>query len=285
MKRFLAAAAGFALCTTAFGDDLLQCVDPYLVRALLLPSATTNEVKITSDVPAEFADLQPPASFEWLGSVQGSSRKLIGYKTALPHGAATDAALALVQRAGWETIDLVPVMRSTFVYPGGAATQSQLPICRDGQSGVVQVRDRVDARYVNVVLQLQDGGAACNRSSAARPTLFGAMQERMPALRLPEGATRAPGAASGMSGSSQRIQAHEEVTTPLGAREFASHLETQLGAQDWVRDASWQGRLGAGSTWLLNGASAESFVGTLEVIEVAPQRLAVRFSMAGRSAD
>jgi hypothetical protein len=84
MKKLIAFAVGGLWTVSVLGEDLYECLGPDLVRSIVAPTTTNNDIPITSDIPQELADVILPAGVEWIGVVAGEMRMTAAFKTELP---------------------------------------------------------------------------------------------------------------------------------------------------------------------------------------------------------
>src|SRR5690606_34936623 len=185
MRKLIATLTGLCFSAAAFGEDLLQCLDPHLVQSLIAPSATLNPTRITTDVPTELEGFVVPAGFDWIGSLEGDIRKTVALKTTLDAHAAAAAAVESLKAMGW-TEAATPSIGMTRVFVSSDVPSAGAQMCRGDASGALTVREVEGSRYVNFVWSNAEL-SACRPSLSARPAFLDELRAEGPTLRLPEG--------------------------------------------------------------------------------------------------
>lgn len=275
MRKLIAILTGLSFSMAAFGEDLLQCLDPHLVQSLIAPSATRPATRITTDVPAELEGFVVPAGFDWIGSLEGEVRKTIALKTTLAAADAADAAVEALKAVGWTQAPRTPSPGLVFVPAGGPSAGADM--CRGEASGSVIVRDVEGARYVNFVWSGAGALSACRPSLNARPAFMDELRAEMPTLRLPDGTVNASGGVSG-GGSNRDFRTTVRVRSDATPAEVVDQLGRQMSEQGWSIDSDWAGRHGAGATWSREGSGGR-VLGTFEIVELGDATMEMQFRL------
>jgi hypothetical protein len=285
-------AAFFTVATlfgvTALGQGLLDCVEPDVLRALLLQAQGERAPVITGAVPPELAALRMPREFTWIGSAERTvgradattniSQVTAAYRSSLAPDAARTATITALTASGWEVRPAMGMGTSVFTSSAAPVTQ---PACREGKPVNVTVNAMNGVTYVLFAVQRGNNNSICNQPVRPEMMMAGsAIARHMPRLDMP--ADPATGAAarmqslgsSGMGDSAINVRLEFSVKDSAGnlARQFA----TQMAQQGWASDANWTGATTAGSSWSkrADGAVIQS---TLMVTAVDEQQFIASF--------
>lgn len=266
-KKMTAAAVGVLLAASVSAQSPLQCVSPDVVNTFVLLSADGAEIVFGDEKPAELAGHETPPEFEWIGTRTTDRDTRAAFKTSLAADVALDAFLASLTRAGFET-------RVRGDDPGFRTSAPPLleVVCRDGQAGVVIVRDTAGARYVTMSFNAQAAPGNCAEILMTPRQRSRGGFAYIPALELPKNvvlSTRAGALPTGTgSGGGNVYRSNLEVEGVSSMAALVDGLDDQLRAQGWRFDARWSGELSAGSTWTLE-TDGIKLAGKLEVRSIA----------------
>ncbi len=270
MKKLIALAAGCLWTVTALGQDLYACLGPDLVRSIVAPTTTNNDISITAAVPQELANVTLPREVEWIGVIDGEMRMIAAFKTALPLTEAQTVLEEPLAAAGW-TVTPSPTMMtrgSTFVF-GESARVPGAQLCVNDRPGNLFVRDVDGARYINLTWTGASGEGSCRVSSRVnlRPFPNPATDQR-PTLRFPAGSSQPNGGFSA-SGSDSDYRVSTQFVSEDSPGEIIDVLGRQLMEQGWVPDSTWSGRRGAGGNWVRENDSGARVLASLEILSRA----------------
>lgn len=277
MRRVALFAMAALSGLSAFGQGLLDCVEPDVLRALLPQGQGQGMPVITGEVPQELAALKMPGAFSWIGSAErivgrvnattNASQVSAAWRSSLAPEAARVAAGAALTSSGWQ----VHPPRGISVFTSAASPFSQTA-CRDSKAVNFNASAMDGVTYVLVTLRRGDtsGDAICNQP-ASRPFSTGTgMEPHLPQLDLPvDPATGVAAllrrADSGGSSNSGTHLAQAEFTIRDSAGNIARHLARQMAEQGWISDADWSGASTAGSSWSKALGAGAVVQGTLSV--------------------
>jgi hypothetical protein len=272
MRRLGLFTTGVLFGVAAFGQDLLECVDPDVLRGLVF---TGNSPVISTAVPAEMSGVGVPSQFGWIGSAQRNLGQVMGsqttsvtaaYGTTLSVDAARDLAVKTLESEGWNIVP-APAMG------GGVFTSASFSVpwsaCR-GDEAVTVTANRLDGKTY-VLYGASRGGNSTACDTRFLPTFTTGLDEHMPSLELPSdpatgAAARVQSSGGGSSGGGRN--ARVEFGLDDSASNVASHFARQMAAQGWVGDASWSGTSTAGSSWSKTPDAETTILSTLQVTEV-----------------
>lgn len=266
-----------ALCgITAFGQGLLDCVEPDVLRALLPQGQGQAPPVITGEVPQELVALKMPGAFTWIGSAErivgrvnattNLSQVSAAWRSSLAPEAARAAAAAALTSSGWAVQP--PQGMRVFTSASIPVTQTA---CRDGRPVNLRASAMEGVTYVLVTLQRGSPGAnpACNQPLTAFSTGTG-LDPYLPLLEMPVDPTT--GAAATLRGGSYgggpaggTVHARAEFVTGDAAGNVARHFAQQMAEQGWSSDADWSGASSAGSSWSKRPEAGTLVQGTLMV--------------------
>lgn len=281
MRR--AAFFTMALCGTALGQGLLDCIEPDVLRALLLQSQGERPPVITAAVPAELSALRMPREFTWIGSAEritgrvdastNAAQVTAAWRSNLAPDAARAAASAALTASGWEVRPMPGAGLTVF---NSVVTPVSQPACRGGSPVNFAATAMEGVTYLTITLQRgNDGNALCNQ--LVRPGLAtgSELAEYMPRLAAPVDpdtgtVARMQGGGGGFSGLTQHARA--EFNLRDSAASVARHFARQMTEQGWSSDASWSGTSTAGSTWSKR-AGGGLILGALSVTAVDERRI------------
>lgn len=272
-----------ALCgITAFGQGLLDCVEPDVLRALLPQGQGQDPPAITGEVPRELVVLKMPGAFAWIGSAERIAGRVsatmnltlvsAAWRSSLEPEAARAAAAAALTSSGWD-VRPPPVM--------GVFTSASMPVmqtaCREGMPVNLNTSAMDGVTYVLVTFQRGSttGNAICDRPAAAFQTIAG-LQSQLPQLEMPvdperQTSARLQGTSMNVSGNMIHAQAEFVIRGPVG--NVARHFATQMADQGWTRDAQWSGASTAGSSWSKRPQAGSLMQGTLSVTRLDERQL------------
>lgn len=283
MRKLIVVLAGIFCGFTAFAQDLLECVNPDVLKGLVLRSSANEGVVFNTTSPAQMSGITTPPQFDWIGSVErtGGITASVGaaFRTDLTPEAAIEAAMADLTSSGWEA--------QPDRFGGGGAfasmpiTQSQTA-CRDEQPVTVSANELEGTTYVTYRFSTSSANTACSMPDPRNPMGgFGSnIYQDMPSLEFPpDPVTGEPVRSSGGGGGgSQSVRySTTQVTHNESLSGLAVFLSEQLSAQGWVADTSWTGTTTAGSSWSRQSESDESLQGMLQITSLANSRYDVTF--------
>ena len=265
----------------ALSDDLLSCVDPDVVTALL-SSGFQRGSEITDEMPREFAATRYPDTFDFIGSLTSEYHISAAFRTDLDPGNAESVMAELFGKQGWRPMPRRrDRMRSGF-QPTREASQRHLRLCHaDGNS--VSITAREEDRGTFVVLFRSDAArnADCNQEPSADGSIrWGFTNDLMPNLELPANSrSRGSGGGGIIQSSGDDADTHARVHTDLRPEELLEYFSGQLATQGWLVDSTWTGELSQGSTWSLNRDDLPRTVGNLQLVTHSEGDYTVKFSM------
>jgi hypothetical protein len=260
----------------AMGQSLLDCIEPDVLRTLLLPNQSERPLVVTAAVPTEIAVLKMPGGFAWIGSAEritgradattNISQVTAAWRSSLAPDAARTAAANALTASGWQ-------MQARFgvgfsVFNSTATLPASQPACRDGKPVNLNAMAMDGVTYVTITIQRgSNNESTCNspfRMGAASTT---GLEKFMPSLELPaDPATGArPRIQSGRGGFAGTLNAQVDFTMKDSPANVARHLARQMAAQGWSSDASWSGASTAGSSWSRRDDSGTLIHGSLLV--------------------
>jgi hypothetical protein len=256
MKKLTLAAVGASISLTAFGQDLLQCVNPDVLNSLIARGLPQLQLAVTAELPASLADYRAPAGFILVGTAVRGDAALttVAYRTSRDSEAAHAALVASFAADGWEIEDAAQnrPTRAVFELPGGPVTGT---VCRDGQRLSLRVVDVDGTRYATINRNEDAAARACNSVESQLGALRSIMPDRLAeaaplTLTFPPG-TRSASGFGGLiiSGSSlfADYQASTRIVSPNSSADLAERLGGQLREQGWRVDSSWNGRVSSGA--------------------------------------
>lgn len=285
----------FTMATLAsaavFGQGLLDCIEPDVLRALVLQGQSEQPPLITGALPAELSAVKLPREFSWIGSAERRMGMLdantnavqvtAAWRSSLTTEAAREAATNALIASGWE-------IRSLGTTRNGGFKASFIPVprmaCRDGNAVDVNAGAMDGATYLQLVVR-RGMNSLCNQPTQAFRINTGGLGEYLPRLDLPAAAGPAinlNGGASGGNGSSGAVRWASEAmdfVVPDSIDSLARHFATQIAAQGWSSDANWSGGSTAGSSWYRRIDGGTLVLGTLSLTVLGEQRFNAGFRL------
>jgi len=261
------------LCgAAAFGQGLLDCIEPDVLRALLLQSQGERPLVITAAVPRELAALKMPGQFIWIGSAERITGRLdantnissvaAAWRSALGSDAARAVATSALVASGWE-IRQPPTGLSVF--STAAAFPPQL--CRDGRSIYVNAGTMEGVTYLLLTIPRGNPDDNCSQPAPTIPVVSSTFVPYLPQLALPvdpsTGTTAQSGSSSANFGTS--VSARTEFTLSDSVANVGRHFAKQMAEQGWSSDAIWSGASTAGSSWSRPVEGGARILGMLSV--------------------
>ncbi len=286
MRKSIAMIA--ALCgAVAFGQTPLDCIDPDLLRALLLWQGDSFAT-VSTTVPPELSGFKAPAQFTWLGAsergmgVNSQTAVMVSaaYRTNLAPDAASTAAGSALVAGGWKPNEQSGLSMMVFARQGLSSRQ----YCQ-GSRQISISSNRIDSvTYVVFGLSRfpENSGfsTSCSQSSLRPPERGAELDPYMPTLDLPrDPASGKPARQLGGGGSGGEIrQSDTRFKIKDSTANVASHFARQLARQGWVADASWSGPTTVGNSWTRNAGADLSLRATLIVMATGDGEFSVSFS-------
>jgi hypothetical protein len=261
---------------TAFGQGLLDCIEPDVLRALLLQGQGERPPVITGAVPAELAALKMPGQFTWIGSAEritgrvdastNASQVSAAWRSTLAPAAARAAVASALTASGWEVQQRPGLGMNVFTSDSMPDTQTA---CRESRP--VNVASNVMDGVTYTLVTIQRGSntemtcTLLSRFSAAPNSGF---EPYLPQLAMPvdpaTGATVRLGSGSMSTGpGAPAVTVRAEFTVKDSAGNVARHFAKQMTEQGWSSDANWSGAATAGSSWSKRVADGSLIQGTL----------------------
>lgn len=259
----------------AFGQGLLDCIEPDVLRALVLQSQGERPPVFSADVPPEIAALKVPGVFTWIGSAEritgrvdattNASQVTAAWRSGLAPDAARAAAAAALAASGWEV--RAPMGMAVF---SSAASQVPQAACRDGKPVNFAASALDGTTYLMFTLQRgTNSNSICSQPARPSVTTGTGLDQHLPRLQLPvdpstgtEARMQSGGSGSGGGG----FNAHAEFVLRDSASNVARQFARQMAEQGWTSDATWSGASSAGSSWSKREGGAAVVQGTLSVI-------------------
>lgn len=287
MRKQAVATLGGLWCIAAWGQDLIDCIDPDVLAGLVFRSQNQSDTVIGAAIPDKMASINAPTAFEWIG---GSSRTvgiINGVPTKMVTGAfrtfaapeeALDLALSGLAEDGWEIVSESNGMVSVFVTQIMRAPQKTA--CLDNDPVNVTANAVNDVTYVTYNFSSSAQNMTC--AAGGRPS-FGtsfAVDEYLPSLEFPpDPGTGDPvyPSGSGSGGNMGERNFRTELRHGQSIGNLTRYLSRQLAEQGWQADASWIGQTTAGSSWSKQPEADMNLRATLQVLEVDDSFFNVNF--------
>ncbi|HUG72601.1 MAG TPA: hypothetical protein VMK82_04175 [Steroidobacteraceae bacterium] len=237
----------------------LDCIDPDVLRGLLLVGPHSETFRITPKPPQELATFAPPRQLVWLGATErgadGLTQASAVYQTQLAPEAARAAAVGALTAGGWKLQSdgrpYTNVFMSANSGPVGAT------YCREGSPVSLMANALDGVTYVVLSATRTDRAAgftnACEQPVQPMVRMTSPLDEYMPTLELPrDPATGQPvpilgGGGGGGGEAKRRASAGFKVKDSVDS--VARHFASQMAGQGWHADTNWSGTGTAGSTW------------------------------------
>lgn len=261
----------------ALGQSLLDCIEPDVLRTLLLPNQGERPLVVTAAVPPEIAMLKMPGGFAWIGSAEritgradattNISQVTAAWRSSLAPDAARTAAANALTASGWQ-MQARPGMGFS-VFNSTATLALSQPACREGKPVNLNANAMDGVTYVTIAIQRgNNNDTTCNSPFRMASASTTGLEKFMPRLELP--ADPATGArprmqSSGAGSSAGAHNARVEFTVKDSPANVARNFATQMAAQGWSNDASWSGASTAGSSWSRRDDSGTLIHGSLLV--------------------
>lgn len=265
----------------ALSDDLLSCVDPDVVTALLGFGYQPGS-KVTDEVPQEFSTLRFPSSYSLVGSLSSDHLVSIAYRAGLDSQDARTEIFELLRQSGWRPMRKQEGEMRTGFQPAPTASPDPLSLCHSSGDRVsVLVREDDRGSLVTVYRPVERRGRNCNEEAGpSRRIRWGFTDDLMPYLELPADSRRHGGGGGGViQGSGDDADADVRVTTDLQPVELLEHFAAQLATQGWLPGSSWASEESLGSTWSLEREGLPKTVGNLQLVTHSPGDYSLKFSM------
>lgn len=273
MKVTSLAVAGTLFSLTAFGQDLLQCVNPDILNGLIYRGRSEARLTITPGLPESMAGFEAPADFELIGTaVRGNTgTTTVAYATELASAAAHAAFFASLQADGWAVED-DPLGPPIFSLTDGPETGT---LCLNGERRMLSVLDANGTRYVRISINDQEQERACNEADRAlsmmQSGIMGMFMREMPSLEFPAGTRSASpdGRLNGGRGASgENFHTAVQVVSAETPQSLIDDLGAQMSELGWRVDSSWSGRVSTGARWTRTTDDATPFWTSIEIVRI-----------------
>jgi hypothetical protein len=279
MRSFILLAAAMVSGAAAFGQGLLDCVDPDVLRALLLQSQAEGAPIITAAVPLEIASLKMPAGFTWIGSAEritgradastNTSQVTASWRSNLAPNAARAATTTALTASGWALRSMSGFGMNVFISTEAQGSQTA---CRDGKPVNMNITAMDGVTYVLFTIQRgSTGNTICNQPDRPSSGVTTSLEGYLPRLNMPvDPATGVSvrNLGGGGSGSAGNQTARAEFSTKDSVGNIARYFAKQMSEQGWSSDASWSGVSTAGSSWSRRSDAGGIIQSTLTVTAV-----------------
>ena len=165
--------AAFFLATIALPtqtrSNALECVDPDIVTAFLTRWYSPTRL-ISREMPEEFAALNTPKGFYFIGSAVADYGKSVAFRTDIDPSNAESAVVASLETIGWRRLPQRESGSTGTGFQSTALRPRSVSLCRDDDLPMyVSTRDEASGTYV--VLSTNNQQSGCNLSE----TLHGRM--------------------------------------------------------------------------------------------------------------
>jgi hypothetical protein len=261
----------------ALGQNLLDCIEPDVLRTLLMTGQGERPLVITAAVPPELAVLKMPGGFAWIGSAEritgradantNISQVTAAWRSSLVPDAARNAMTTALTASGWA---MQPQRGTGFsVFSSSSTPTVWQAACRDGKPVSLSAVAMDGVTYVTISIQRgNNNDLTCNSQMRMPVTNATGLEKYMPHLELP--ADPATGVAARMGGggsgsSAGTLNARAEFVLKDSLANVARHFAKQMAAQGWNSDANWSGASTAGSSWSRRDDSGTLVQGMLKV--------------------
>ena len=206
----------------AFSDDLLSCVDPDVVTALLSFGYHPGS-EVTDEMPRKLSTVRYPDTFDFIGSMTSEYLTSIAFRTELDPGGAESVIAKLFGEQGWRPMPRARAgMRSGF-RPSHETSQHQLRLCHaDGNSVSIMAREKERVTFITLFSTNDARSADCNREPSADGSIrWGFTEDLMPDLELPaNSSSRGSGHGGIIQSSGDDADTHVRVATDLQPEEL-----------------------------------------------------------------
>jgi hypothetical protein len=277
----MAALPGIA----AYGQGLLDCLEPDVLRGLVLQGQGERQPVITGAVPSELSALKMPREITWIGSAErivgrvdattNLTQVTAAWRSSLAPAAARAAAATALTASGWEVRAQPGASMSVFV---SESMQPSQPACRDGIPVNINANAMDGVTYVLATLQRgNNNNSICNQPVRPFTMSNTGLDKYMPRLTIPAdpapaGAGRPQSISTSYSGGGGGVaNVSADFTSRDSVTNVARLFAKQMAEQGWISDANWSGAISAGSSWSKQDAS-DVIQSTLSVAAAEDQR-------------
>jgi hypothetical protein len=292
-RRTLILLPAALLSLPASGADLLQCVNPDVRKGLLYVVPTDSVLNITDEMPPQIAAIPRPDGLTWVAASIRTSGVVGAFRAEGEPQAAVDAAVAALAPDGWVADDSYS-SRSPFA---SSAIDASATLCREGEPRSVSARRIDSVTYLNYSVSANAERSVCqSRMPTSAPRPSAANLRAGPFAGPPPGATGLDALAptleittldptaiprgSGGSGLAGSIRRSTTLRIASDLETVAGHIEGQLDAQGWARDADWSGSVMAGSTWSREMDSGKLATLAIDVMDLGNSSFEIAMHMA-----
>jgi len=297
MRRLTMLSIATLSGAVAFSQSPLDCIDPDVLRALLVDAPGYQTLNVSTAAAPELAAFKVPRQLTLVGTAergrgagtQGTSNMPSSvaavYRTGIAPDAARTAAREALTAGGWK-LHSDERMYDTNVFTSGSSPTSGETYCREGKPAGLNASALDGVTYVVLTVTRNADAAGyntCNQPPRPMRAVAG-LDQYMPKLELPpDPATRQPvSLRSGGGGSSSETsrRASAGFTLKDSVANVARHFAKQMAGQGWREEASWSGLGTAGSTWTRQADAGSTLQGSVVVTAFDGDRFTVLFHAA-----
>jgi len=273
----------FLVCApiNALSDDLLSCVDPDVMTALLVFGYQPGS-KITDEMPRVLSVIRYPDNFDFIGSMTAEHMVSAAFRTDLDPASAESILAGLYGEQGWRPVPSSREVGQPGFQSPSESNQQHARLCHANGNGMTIMAREVERRtFVTLFSTNTPRYSDCNQEPAEDGSMRrGFTDDLMPDLELPaDSSSRGSGYGGVIYSSGDDADTHVRVITDLRPADLLEHFSRQLAAQGWLVDSSWIGELSQGSTWSLTREGLPRTAGNLNIVTHSTGDYSVRFSM------
>lgn len=283
-------------CATSFAaTEFKDSIPLELVKLMLDNNQLVGDVSIYTDLPDDFPEFSPVASFQLLGSIdQANFIQRVFFQTQDSADTANLAVVTAFTAENWVEISSPFQNQAQGGFVSATPRPSSNQLCHD-DLGTILVSSRINdngslvsiSRYQYQLINANQ--PSCNEQQNQRQGLVLArsrndgLQQYLPRLEVPTDANSPQlptlGRVAGYSGSNADIETSFTLSIDWSLAEVLTYFNAQLEQQNWGQDENSSGDYTANSSWTLSPNEDANLLGMLSIAKTADELYQLKFRL------
>ncbi len=291
--------ANYAQAATEFENTI-----PLDLAKVFLNFGNAADVGIYSDILENFPEIEIPAGFNILGSLDQGVMQRVVLQTNYAREEANILLLEALTAEGWQELQPpeMAVSQPRGFVPAGGQQPNAIPLmlCHDDLGNMtLMMADGVNGNIVSLIRnnnRMMGGRLTCAQQEQQRGQSFGmrgnmprGVAEFMPTLQMPNptggpstGIPRSGFITGGSGGSSNDFEMRSNLNIDWSINELYDFFAEQLSEQGWIQDSAWNGSITGGGNWTKNPEENLDLISILSIVEIAEDAFEMKLRILSR---
>jgi hypothetical protein len=267
-------------------ESFKECIPAETVHAFL-SSQFGRETNLNPEIPESFPEFVLPLHFRVLGSSSVDGHMSVALSSTLDRQNADEALMTNLKEDGWRVVKPHSSADAVGFIEKLPAAVTYKTLCHEDKGHLEYSSVRMSSSSIIKMWKYPSGYIYELNCQDDDPTWHKSqipyMGRHLPRLVIP--LNSANGRGSGTSSSGEFSRTSMRIKTELTSSELSKHFSDQIKAQNWKRDASWEGDISEGATWTRQVDDKLELVGTFSVVMINESKYRIEFSLTPRSDD